>query len=77
MAVGDLTSDEAADKAVETAVETAVSQLGGIDILINNAAGGSHQNDLTTPATEWLASYDTPDVCLRYGELTSPIEATQ
>lgn len=73
MAVGDLTSDEAADKVVETAV----SQLGGIDILINNAAGGSHQNDLTTPATEWLASYDTPDVCLRYGELTSPIEATQ
>jgi 3-oxoacyl-[acyl-carrier protein] reductase len=54
VAVGDLTSDEA----VEKVVETAVSRLGGIDILVNNAAGGSHQNDLTTPAAEWLSSYD-------------------
>ncbi len=36
----------------------AISQLGGIDILVNNAAGGGHQNDLTTPASDWLASYD-------------------
>lgn len=54
VAVGDLTSD----KDVNRVIETAVSQLGGIDILVNNAAGGSHQNDLTTPTEEWMASYD-------------------
>ena len=54
MATGDLTSDEAAN----TVVDTAVSQLSGIDILVNNAAGGSHQNDLTMPSADWLASYD-------------------
>lgn len=54
VAAGDLTSD----KAVDQIVEKALSELGGIDILVNNAAGGGHQNDLTTPAAEWLAGYD-------------------
>lgn len=52
--VGDLTSDEQAAQIVEQAV----AALGGIDILVNNAAGGEHQNDMTMPADAWLASYD-------------------
>ena len=54
VAVGDLTSDEAVDRVFDKAY----SELGGIDILVNNAASGGHQNDLTTPASEWLAGYD-------------------
>ena len=54
VAVGDLSKDGD----VARIVETAGSELGGIDILVNNAAGGGHQNDLETPSSEWLESYN-------------------
>lgn len=54
IAIGDLTIDED----VARIVELAQSELGGIDILVNNAASGEHQNDMETPASGWLASYD-------------------
>jgi len=54
VAVGDLTKDEDVDHIVEIIQ----SALGGIDILVNNAAGGGHQNDMETPASEWLDSYN-------------------
>jgi NAD(P)-dependent dehydrogenase (short-subunit alcohol dehydrogenase family) len=54
VAVGDLTIDED----VARIVELAQSELGGIDVLVNNAASGEHQNDMETPASGWLASYD-------------------
>lgn len=52
--VGDLTIDED----VARIVELAQSELGGIDILVNNAASGEHQNDMETPASGWLDSYN-------------------
>ena len=54
IAVGDVTSDED----VANIIELARAELGGIDILVNNAASGLHQDDMTTPAAEWLESYD-------------------
>jgi 3-oxoacyl-[acyl-carrier protein] reductase len=54
VAVGDLSKDGD----VARIVETAGSELGGIDILVNNAAAGGHQNDLETPSSEWLESYN-------------------
>jgi 3-oxoacyl-[acyl-carrier protein] reductase len=54
VATGDLTRDED----VASIVELAQSKLGGIDILVNNAASGEHQNDMETPASGWLDSYD-------------------
>jgi 3-oxoacyl-[acyl-carrier protein] reductase len=53
-ATGDLT----ADGDVNRIVQTAIDELGGIDILVNNAAGGNHENDLTMPPADWLAAYD-------------------
>ena len=53
VAVGDMTIDED----VTRIVELAQAELGGIDILVNNAASGGHQNDMETPASEWLDSY--------------------
>ncbi len=54
VAVGDLSKDED----VACIVEIAQSELGGVDILVNNAAGGGHQNDLGTPTAEWLETYN-------------------
>lgn len=54
VATGDLTRDED----IASIVELAQSELGGIDILVNNAASGEHQNDMETPASGWLDSYD-------------------
>ena len=54
VAVGDLTKDEDVDNLVALAEEAA----GGIDILVNNAAGGGHQNDMGTPPQEWAEAYD-------------------
>lgn len=54
-AVGDLTQDEDVTKIIEIAQ----TELGAIDVLVNNAAGGGHQNDLQTPPSEWLESYNT------------------
>ena len=52
--LGDLSQD----KEVERIVETAIKELGGIDILVNNAGGGAHQDDMNTPPSEWLDSYN-------------------
>jgi NAD(P)-dependent dehydrogenase (short-subunit alcohol dehydrogenase family) len=54
VATGDLTTDED----VARIVELARAELGGIDILVNNAASGEHQNDMETPAPGWLESYN-------------------
>ncbi|MDX1616739.1 MAG: SDR family NAD(P)-dependent oxidoreductase [Candidatus Promineifilaceae bacterium] len=54
VASGDLTRDDD----VDAIVELAQSEVGGIDILVNNAASGEHQNDMETPASGWLDSYD-------------------
>jgi NAD(P)-dependent dehydrogenase (short-subunit alcohol dehydrogenase family) len=54
VAVGDVTIDED----VTRIVELAQSELGGIDILVNNAASIEHQNDMETPASGWLDSYN-------------------
>lgn len=56
VAVGDLLKDED----VNEVVEIAEKELGGIDILINNAAGGAaHEQDLAIPTEDWLSSYNT------------------
>lgn len=55
VAVGDLSNDEGANKVVEIAEK----ELGGIDILVNNAAGGAaHEQDLAIPTENWLSSYN-------------------
>lgn len=55
IALGDLSEDEG----VDAVLEKIVSELGGVDILVNNAAGGGHQNALETPAADWLNSYNS------------------
>ena len=55
IALGDLSQDEE----VARIVETAQTGLGGVDILVNNAASGEHQNDMETAASGWLDSYNT------------------
>lgn len=55
IALGDLSRDEE----VARILETARAELGGIDILVNNAASGEHQHDMQTPPDQWLASYNT------------------
>jgi len=53
VAVGDLSKDEDVNKVVEIAEK----ELGGIDILINNAAGGAaHEQDLAIPTEDWLST---------------------
>lgn len=54
IALGDLSKDEG----VENVLTTIEAELGGIDILVNNAAGGGHQNELEAPAAEWMKSYN-------------------
>jgi 3-oxoacyl-[acyl-carrier protein] reductase len=54
MAVGDLATDEG----VESVLGRITDELGGLDILVNNAAGGEHQNDMQASATMWLNSYN-------------------
>lgn len=54
VAAGDLSKDED----VARIVGLAQAELGGVDILVNNAAGGGHQNDMGTPAAEWLETYN-------------------
>jgi len=44
---------------VNKVIEIAEKELGGIDILINNAAGSAAQEqDLTNPTDDWLSSYN-------------------
>ena len=54
-AVGDLSTDEGVEKVLSEIAAT----VGGVDILVNNAAGGGHQNEMEAPAAEWLNSYNT------------------
>ena len=55
IALGDLSRDEE----VARIVEIAQAELGGVDILVNNAASGEHQNDMETEPSGWLDSYNT------------------
>jgi NAD(P)-dependent dehydrogenase (short-subunit alcohol dehydrogenase family) len=55
VAVGDLSTDEGVEKVLTEVGAT----VGGVDILVNNAAGGGHQNEMEAPAAEWLNSYNT------------------
>lgn len=55
VAVGDLSTDEGAERILATIAE----ELGGVDILINNAAGGGHTNEMEAPTVDWLDSYNT------------------
>lgn len=54
VAVGDLSTDEG----VASVLQRITSKVGGLDILVNNAAGGEHQNDMEAPAAIWLDSYN-------------------
>ncbi len=54
VAVGDLSKDED----VEKVLTQITAELGGVDILVNNAAGGGHQSDMEAPAAEWLNSFN-------------------
>lgn len=55
VAVGDLSTDEGVDRVVSVITQ----ELGGLDVLVNNAAGGEHQNDMEAPASVWLSSYNS------------------
>ena len=55
IALGDLARDED----VAQIVDAARAELKGIDILVNNAASGEHQNDMETAPAGWLDSYNT------------------
>ena len=55
VALGDLSRD----KDVARIVATAQVELGGVDVLVNNAARGEHQNDMETAPSGWLDSYNT------------------
>jgi len=52
IALGDLSQDEE----VARIVEIAQAELRGVDILVNNAASGEHQNDMETAPSGWLDS---------------------
>lgn len=54
IALGDLSRDDG----LENVLATIEAELGGVDILVNNAAGGGHQNELEAPIAEWLDSYN-------------------
>lgn len=54
VAVADLSTDEG----VQSVLKQITDKLGGLDILVNNAAGGEHQNDMQAPAEAWLDSYN-------------------
>ncbi len=54
IAPGDLSTEEG----VASVLEKVNAALGGIDILVNNAAGGGHQNAFDTPPEQWLESYN-------------------
>lgn len=55
IALGDLSTNEGAD----SVLEKTASELGGVDILVNNAADGGHQNNLETPVEQWIDSYNS------------------
>lgn len=55
IALGDLSSNEGVDEVLRKIA----SDPGGVDILVNNAADGGHQNDLETPVDGWLSSYNS------------------
>ncbi|MAU09955.1 MAG: short-chain dehydrogenase [Anaerolineaceae bacterium] len=55
VAVGDLSTDEGVDRVLSVITQ----ELGGLDVLVNNAAGGEHQNDMEAPASVWLSSYNS------------------
>ena len=55
IALGDLSQDEE----VTRVVEIAQAELGGVDVLVNNAARAEHQNDMETAPSGWLDSYNT------------------
>jgi NAD(P)-dependent dehydrogenase (short-subunit alcohol dehydrogenase family) len=55
IALGDLSQDDEAARIVEAAE----AELGGVDILVNNAARAEHQNDMETAPSGWLDSYNT------------------
>ena len=55
IALGDLSQDEE----VTRIVEIAQAELGGVDVLVNNAARAEHQNDMETAPSGWLDSYNT------------------
>lgn len=58
LALGDVATNEGADATAQVALEA----LGGIDILINNAAGFAGSSSISTifevPPEDWLATYD-------------------
>ena len=54
VAIGDLSDDGATAQVIEIAQ----AELGGIDILVNNAASGEHQNDMTTAPAKWAEAYN-------------------
>jgi 3-oxoacyl-[acyl-carrier protein] reductase len=55
IALGDLTKDDD----VEDILAMIEEEIGGIDILVNNAAESSHSNDMETPVADWAKAYDT------------------
>lgn len=54
IAVGDISKNGD----VARIVENTRTELGGIDILVNNAAGGGHSNDMEKSTAEWAESYN-------------------
>lgn len=55
VAIGDLATDDGVDQVMTIIMQ----ELGGVDVLVNNAAGGEHKNDMEAPADVWLSSYNS------------------
>lgn len=55
IALGDLTQEDQ----VAGIISTIEEKIGGIDILVNNAAGGGHSNDMETPIADWAGAYES------------------
>lgn len=53
-----IAADLADPAAGETIIAEAVADLGGLDVLVNNAAVATAHPPLTTPAAEWSAAFE-------------------
>lgn len=55
IALGDLSTDEGAQQVLEKVEES----VGGVDILVNNAADGGHNSEMESDPAEWMTVYNS------------------